>query len=545
MEIPQEHPKKESPEAPQAESVPAKLGYKQISEYQVMESTFNGLPRNDSSLPFALWKLNKGKIDIFNQLGVTPSIVRTSEIFYKNTRGNWKKDTSNSEIVELIAAETALQSAILNAPDEPSLILAITGNHSRKSQESLLQKTEGSLYKSDGVTTRHYLVTDESALLAASQLASANALRNTDAVLARFRERNKEVLTTRTDGASVEKNTSQVDIQEAKEDKPATDLPAPIDFIDDDTKYQIVKTMSAAERNKEPKIREGDSDIDEVIKSTDTTPDAPLLEESSKTFSSSEEATKIFTASVEKGNENVERVENKLLERSKNVGERLKRLGLKGLTGTLEGFGKLEPRTRLAIGVGLAGASVIFGGGVGAAAFLVSSLSFASNVYKKNLAKIENKGDTLDEEKKHKAAVRAAVFGTILAAGSYLTFQEVFKLADIAGHMISDKASTLIDSAKEYVENLTSHNAPATLADVAVPDVTQPSTVVTGVDPSPATLPSASSPIEQVVPATSETVIQSPVEQVPVPVEERLSIDEIIQRQHDKVLEIVKQAAGA
>ncbi len=314
------------------------------------------------------------------------------------------------------------------------------------------------------------------------------------------------------------------DVQESKSSVDSGDNS--IDFTSDDKKYTIVHTMTTAERNKDvrggaeatPQVSQEvtqpvnatksqetpvylssvDIDLTEMEREASgrnpspedspevvgvstqvetTSPEAPV---SPPRPPASEEEIKAKLDGFLDRRERFEKVDKMLMERRSGALGRLKRFGLKGLTGTLEGFGKLSPRSRLALGVGLAGASVLTGGALSAATFLVSSLSFASNVYKKNIEKLDKKSvGYLTEEQKHKAALRAAVFGTVLAAGSFFAFQELFKLADMAGEAISDKFNSVVDNFRSHFANSPAPSStPLTTAPVAVPDVPQPAPLV-------------------------------------------------------------------
>jgi hypothetical protein len=243
----------------------------------------------------------------------------------------------------------------------------------------------------------------------------------------------------------------------------------------------------------------------------------------------------------------------------------MKRLSLKGLMGTLEMFGKMSPKKRLMYGVGLAGLSVITGGALSAVPLFLSAGSFASNIYKKHLAKYEKPKEfrewvmpslkqhiqengqfpsdeekaawlqkqlgkysveieknrkfysLSDEEKqqrKEKHAVRAALFGVALTAATSLGAKLLFPYVAEAAHVVGEKVGDIAIGIGDFFN---SHNvstpAPSHVPDAApvpspgigsTPDVPP----ATSVAPTPA--PDVAPPSHTPSPAPVETVTPTP-----------------------------------
>lgn len=209
----------------------------------------------------------------------------------------------------------------------------------------------------------------------------------------------------------------------------------------------------------------------------------------------------------------VESVERSVETRKEGLLKRLKNLGLTKLAGTFETMGK-HPKTTLAAGIFFAGASIATGGALTALTLAFSSLSLGSNVYRENKIRLEEKmkrdGRFMSDVERRKMALRAMIFGTVLAVGSSYALSGLFSA-------VKEGAGSL----HNWWDNFTSH-APASSADTsslggsASSQVSAPSSIPpSGVDVTPATpsLPDApSAPVTTTpsVPDQLQTAVSTP-----------------------------------
>lgn len=479
-------------------------------------------PAGDPSFGFARHKLGAETLNLFKAAG-TNGVLNSLNMQVAGLQGNkWRDDVQNEKLVDLVTESITVQNAVTEAPTPGFLQDALSRI---RAKEQAQDKADPSLVKPEFLRTAEELIQ------------------------ARDKRINSEKVTPQSNNPESAPKTSPRD-SSSPDDVPgflmsATDLirrrsgdsqeaqaaeDNGIDFTSDDKKYTVVHTWSpkdtpnpsgaAAKAGTSPTPPEVDPSVTTHVDFDPTVPEAvpasrvvnsPVLPDIGKVIPVNEpgarghqKGQKDFNETVEASGEKVEKVSKKLFERTRAVAGKLGRFGLVGLTGTLEGFGKLSPRTRLALGVGFAGASVLTGGGLSAAAFTVSSLSYASGVYKKNIDKMTAKGLFQSEERKHKAALRAAVFGTVLSVVSLVAWKEAFMLYDAAVDSVSNAMLSIH-------EHFTSPSA-APVPDAAPGDVTRSAPVTA--PPVEAVPPSTPSPTPAPEVAQSQPDTPPPAPQV-------------------------------
>lgn len=303
------------------------------------------------------------------------------------------------------------------------------------------------------------------------------------------------------------------------------DTHAPLEFTPDDQKYTIVKTQSVAERNNAVITADREAVNEPSFTSSEPVPSPtfPLVAEdvtprpqSTSTVETRTPSTALASIEndVTNSQETVEKTEKKLWTRANEVKNRLGKMGLNGLASGLEKFSKLPPKNKMLFGVALAGASVATGGALMALPLLLSSTSFASHIYTRSIKRIEER-DRLSgisvpeqESKRRKAALRAAIFGVVLAGvtagAAHLTFPYV-----------AEKVSGMVGGIRDFFTS--SAPVPPPAEAVVTPTPATPPTggihepreefIESSIRPAPA--PQAPTPT--IVPPTPQAAVEVPV----------------------------------
>lgn len=238
----------------------------------------------------------------------------------------------------------------------------------------------------------------------------------------------------------------------------------------------------------------------------------------------------------------IESVERSVETRKEGLLKRLKNLGLTKLAGTFETMGK-HPKTTLAAGIFFAGASIATGGALTALTLAFSSLSLGSNVYRENKIRLEEKmkrdGRFMSDVERRKMALRAMIFGTVLAVGSSYALSGLFSA-------VKEGAGSL----HNWWDNFTSH-APASSVDTSSlggaassQAGTPPSAPPSGVDVTPSTPPVSDAPSASVttppsVPNQLQTAASTPPASTVVTAPEvapPVDLMAAAQESHDRVL---------
>lgn len=147
----------------------------------------------------------------------------------------------------------------------------------------------------------------------------------------------------------------------------------------------------------------------------------------------------------------VEKVEEVLEVRQEKSRSKLEALGVSIKKG-FDYYRGMKPRNKILIGVALAGASVLSGGGVAGAAVasiskVLSAGSYGSGFYDKILKAEQDKGN---DPNKPFLIARSAIYGTLLALGTSALFSELASQVDTNGifNAAGEKLSSLKDGLK-------------------------------------------------------------------------------------------------
>lgn len=236
----------------------------------------------------------------------------------------------------------------------------------------------------------------------------------------------------------------------------------------------------------------------------------------------------------------VENILSRLNARKGKSLERLKNFGLNGLVKGLETFGKLSHKKRLLAGVTFAGLSVATGGLPAFVGMSLSTMSFASTIYKKNIEKLKKKDDlvegaapdteiVIDDETKRKAALIATGYGILLALSTSFVISHVVDAVQATGSVIA-----------EGFNSLTHHDVPSAPAPHPVAPVEAVSTAP--VQPTApvvaATVPAI--PAVQEVAHLATEVASSSAAPAPVP-----NLAEIAQNVQQQIVDAAERAHDA
>ena len=304
------------------------------------------------------------------------------------------------------------------------------------------------------------------------------------------------------------------------------DSHASLEFTPDDQKYTVVKTLSAQERNN-PVSSNLINNVGAANSSPFTDPAvAPVkvlspdeikpveVLENSTPMSTPSTALASIENDVTNSQETVEKTEKKLWTRANEVKNRLGRMGLNGLASGLEKFSRLPPKNKMLFGVALAGASVATGGALAALPLLLSSTSFASHIYTRSIKRIEER-DRLSgisvpeqESKRRKAALRAAIFGVVLAGVTAGAAHLIFPY-------VAEKVSGMVGSIRDFFTS-SAPITPPVEAVVTPTQATPPIEIIHEpreefIEPSVRPTPTPQAPIPTVVSPTPQAVTEVPV----------------------------------
>ena len=403
----------------------------------------------------------------------------------------------NPEIVAKVTVDTQLQKSVLDAPSASNIIIADGYKPRGDSEKSLRERTNSELpekfYIDNGPQAKNQLETN------AEQHTEDN-----EYILKRANEAKAKPGFLRDAGDLIYlKKAEQLGLpldQQEVSSKESQEIPGALEFTPSDTKYEVVKTQSSAERNasvtgqdavpnsvyvnnftpeeqeaaKAKWLRENpDEAARDVAKSAEQVTKQEFLP-------SSPEVKKMPVALVEQVKQSqarMEKIEDAIIVRREKSKENLQKMGLgASLAKGLEAWGKVRPGYKFALAVTLAGASVATGGMTSVLAKGLSAATFASRQYEKEIATLEKEGK---EIKKGMVALKSMGYGILLALGT----SQLFSLAGDAISAHSDKISHMMDGIKGFFSD-----APVTIPDtplMPIPDVTiAPTEAILSADPS-------------------------------------------------------------
>jgi hypothetical protein len=584
MEVPNnrheggEGEKKDNSRLPEKKSL-----YESVGNYRIESFRVNGIPTNDTSFTFSLYKLNKEAVNVLTETKAHEAIESVREEVRKESNGDWRKDVQNPKLTKIVGEDTALQKNILSPDSTMSPGEALRAWRAQQAEavhEGPRDNTHKPLFERDAID----LIRERAERMKREQEASAqptpaesvedfveNAAKKAQAQHdAMMEELNARELDHATQPSSVENTAKDKEgVNVTKEGVLPTQIPnfgekisyAPSRVTFHDTVYNNNRTPPSTPTPTPTSTPTPDVHHTESTPASSVTPDNPPVAPQETVTETADRSPHTvegdraipertphqnLAVAMAESQPRVERVEGRLMERKKGALEKLKRFGLKGLTGTLERFGKLSFRQRLALGVGLAGASVILGPGLGVAPFVVSSLSFASNVYKRNLTKLQEKRGLipLNDETKNKAALRAALFGTLFAAGSAFAFHELFDLFDKGVSALGDKIAEIREAAADKIEDATGairdHLGGSGDPGAQTPPSTPP--VQSIPEPTPAQAPPAP---EVTPPVQAEAPPAPPTPSAPpAPAREYIDFTAVAKETNDAIVEEAKRVAG-
>jgi hypothetical protein len=154
-----------------------------------------------------------------------------------------------------------------------------------------------------------------------------------------------------------------------------------------------------------------------------------------------------YIEAIKKSNEKIEKVETKLESRKQAGLEKLKNLGLTGLSKGLEGWKNANPKYKFALSIVLAGASVATGGATSIISKAMSAATFSSTFYDKEVKAKQEKGE---EVKKGSIALKSIGLGIVAALATSELFSHSGEIADYVG----EKASLVSGSVKDFFGSL-------------------------------------------------------------------------------------------
>ncbi len=193
-----------------------------------------------------------------------------------------------------------------------------------------------------------------------------------------------------------------------------------------------------------PKHTTVDIDLGSLDKKTKT-PGIPKTEEGHRLFAER------FLGEDRISLERKKRVEATLERRKDKASSRLLEMGLTGLVKGLESFKNVNPKTKLAIGLALAGTSIATGGLTSILSKGLSIASLASSHYHEKIKALEAEGAYFDARK---IAVQSLTRGVILALASSELMSYLAPHVPGALDTITEKFSSVKENVKSWFSGL-------------------------------------------------------------------------------------------
>ena len=503
-----------TPEGTSGENNPEKQkfvnGPMTAETYAQLVRDFNAIQKPSTTKdPYSDYRRNKQTTEILQGTGLVGVLAVNAEKF--NAQDERGLDAANNEVsVESARVDRELQAQALSG------IILPEGTFSRKSQDSLDEKTESSLRNAvnstEGVNkgTNPYLLDGRQASNEVKAASSDVEAKNTEVKKLTSEQEN---LLAKAKAAMLKPGFLQdaldkIAIQKAQQEGLLTDEPVAvpqvesnsIEFTVDDKKYDVVKTQSAAERNNQtpsqptaPEVvpaaaQEAPAEVaatpvetqpDQVPKveasaaeNKAPTPEeleaAKRLEEFKRIAAEYTKDDDILRPAVISWNENLKAAEGRVenikanLEAKKNESKGLlEKMGV-GVVKGLDYYRSRKPRTKILLGVALAGASVATGGALSVVTIGLSAGSYGRGFYEKILKAEQDKGN---EVNKKWLIARSALYGVVFAVGTSMIFSQV------ADHMhdsgVMDSVGEKVSSIKDGLKSLFGMAPPAS---VVAPD---------------------------------------------------------------------------